>query len=52
MEMELKWFVIMIVGIVVAMSCSLAVNDYNRNNCIAGFAMSDRTADEIEKICH
>lgn len=50
--MEFKWFAIMMVGIVVAMYGSLAINEHSKRNCIAGFAMSDRTADEIEKICH
>jgi hypothetical protein len=50
--MEMKWFAIMMVGIVVAMSGSVAVSKHSERNCIASFAMSDRTADEIEKICH
>lgn len=53
--MEFKWFMIGGVGIFIAMFGSLAVSEsakYDKQaKCLASYAMSDRSADEINKIC-
>ena len=53
--MEFKWFMIGGIGIFAAMFGSLAISENAKyakeSQCLASYAMSDRTADEIEQIC-
>lgn len=53
--MEFKWLMIMIAVAMVAMSGTFAVNNYvnatKQSKCLASYAMSDRSAEEINAIC-
>lgn len=53
--MEFKWFMIMISVTVLAMFSSVAASEYakaeKQSKCLASYAMSDRSADEINQIC-
>ncbi len=53
--MEFKWFMIMTGFAIFAMFGSLAVSEYAKadkeSKCLASYAMSNRSADEIEQIC-
>ena len=53
--MEIKWLAIGGIGIFAAMFGSLAISEsakYNKQaKCLASYAMSNRSAQEIETIC-
>ena len=53
--MEFKWFMIATAISIIAMFGSLAVSEYakaeKQSKCLASYAMSDRSADEINQIC-
>lgn len=49
--MEMKWIAICVIGFVTAMFTPVVVDKYNQGQCKMSFATSDKTADEIIKIC-
>jgi hypothetical protein len=51
MNDDFKWFMILIMVLIVGMFSALGVSEYNTLQCKMTLAQSSRTADEIEKIC-
>lgn len=49
--METKWLAIMMIGIMVAGFGSAAVESYSSNQCKLAYAQSEKTAEEILKVC-
>lgn len=49
--METKWLAIMMIGIMSAGFGGMAVESYASNQCKLAYAQSDKTADEILKVC-
>jgi hypothetical protein len=51
MDSDVKWFMIMIMIVVVGMCAAGGLSDYSRHQCKIALAQSNRTVDDIEKIC-
>lgn len=51
MEMEVKWLVIMAVGMYVAMFMAAGVESYNRQQCRITAIQASLPAEQIEKVC-
>ena len=49
--METKWIAICVIGFSAAMFTPLAVMEYSKAQCKVSFSQSDKSADEIVKIC-
>lgn len=49
--MESKWLSICICVVALGMFAPLMIDSYTRNQCKLGYAQSDKTAEEIIKIC-
>ena len=49
--METKWIAICVIGLAAAMFTPLAVTEYTKAQCKVSFAQSDKTAEDIVKIC-
>ena len=49
--METKWIAICMIGVVAAMFAPLAIENYTTSQCKLGYAQSDKTAEDIIKIC-
>lgn len=53
--MEVKWFMIGGIGIFAAMFGGLAISESakyeKQSKCLASYAITDRSADEINQIC-
>jgi CHASE1-domain containing sensor protein len=51
MDNDSKWFMIMIMVLFVGMFTAGTVGEYTRHQCKMTLAQSNRTVEEIEKIC-
>jgi hypothetical protein len=51
MDNEIKWFMIMIMVVVIGMCVAAGIGEYSTHQCKIAFAQSTRPIDEIEKIC-
>ena len=49
--MEMKWLMIAWATIMVAMFIGAGYESHTKANCRVAFAQSNKTVDEIEKIC-
>jgi hypothetical protein len=49
--METKWIAICVIGFATAMFSPLVVTEYTKGQCKVSFAQSDKTAEDIVKIC-
>lgn len=49
--MEFKWLMVFGAVVLSSMFCYLAYSNYVKADCAASYAESDRSADDIIKIC-
>jgi hypothetical protein len=49
--MDMKWYAIMMIGIVACGMGAVAVIDYSHNQCRAAALQAGKSADEIKEIC-
>ena len=49
--MEMKWIAICVIGFVTAMFAPMMVEKYAVGQCKISFAQSDKSAEDIVKIC-
>jgi len=49
--MDTKWLAIMMVGVMGFGMLAASVDTYTRGQCKLAYAQSEKTADEINKIC-
>lgn len=49
--MEVKWIAICVIAFAAAMMAPVTISEYTRSQCKVSYSQSDKTADEIIKIC-
>lgn len=49
--MEMKWFAIMVVGVMAAGMSAVAIESYTKSQCKLAYVQTAKSAEEINKIC-
>lgn len=49
--MEMKWLAILVIGVFSGLFTAIAVDKYSENQCKIAYAASNKTAEDIVKLC-